>query len=109
LITAVVKKLTDKRGVDIVFDHVGAAVWSQLILAVRKGGRIVTCGATSGFEAKTDLRHVFFRQIEILGSTMGSKGDLFPILQHVAQGRLKPVIDRVLPLADAQAAHRLLE
>jgi NADPH:quinone reductase-like Zn-dependent oxidoreductase len=108
-LTAEVKRLTGKRGADIIFEHVGAAVWSQLILAVRKGGRIVTCGATSGYEAKTDLRHVYFRQIEILGSTMGPKGDLFPILQHVAAGRLKPVVDRVLPLEEAQAAHRLLE
>jgi NADPH:quinone reductase-like Zn-dependent oxidoreductase len=106
---AEVKKLTDKRGVDIVFEHVGAAVWQQLILSVRKGGRIVTCGATSGYDARTDLRHVFFKQLEILGSTMGPKGDLFPILQHVAAGRLRPVVDRVMPLTEAQQAHRLLE
>jgi NADPH:quinone reductase-like Zn-dependent oxidoreductase len=108
-LVAEVKRLTGKRGVDVVFEHVGAEVWPKLILAVRKGGRIVTCGATSGFDARMDLRHVFFRQIEILGSTMAPKGDLFPILGHVAAGRLKPVIDRVLPLTEAQAAHRLLE
>ncbi len=66
-------------------------------------------GATSGFDARTDLRHVFFRQLEILGSTMGQKGDLFPILDHVGAGRLKAVVDRVMPLSEAQAAHRLLE
>lgn len=108
-LVAEVKRLTHKRGVDIVFEHVGAEVWPQLILATARNGRIVTCGATSGFDARTDLRHVFFRQLEILGSTMGSKGDLFPILQHVAAGRLRPVVDRVLPLAEARAAHRLLE
>jgi NADPH:quinone reductase-like Zn-dependent oxidoreductase len=108
-LVAQVKKLTGKRGVDVVFEHVGAAVWDKLILSVRKGGRIVTCGATSGWEARTDLRHVFFRQIEILGSTMAPKGDLFPILGHVAAGRLRPVVDRVLPLAEAGQAHRLLE
>jgi NADPH:quinone reductase-like Zn-dependent oxidoreductase len=106
---AEVKRLTGKRGVDVVVEHVGAAVWPQVILATARGGRIVTCGATSGFKAETDLRHVFFRQLEILGSTMAPKGDLFPILQHMAAGRLRPVIDRVLPLADAQEAHRLLE
>jgi NADPH:quinone reductase-like Zn-dependent oxidoreductase len=108
-LVAEVKRLTGKRGVDIVFEHVGAEVWSKVILATARNGRIVTCGATSGFDARTDLRHVFFRQLEILGSTMGVKGDLFPILEHVGRGRLKAVVDRVMPLAEAQAAHRLLE
>jgi NADPH:quinone reductase-like Zn-dependent oxidoreductase len=108
-LVAEVKRLTGKRGVDIVFEHVGAEVWPKLILAAARGGRIVTCGATSGWDARTDLRHVFFRQLEILGSTMGPKGDLFPIVDHVGAGRLAPVVDRTLPLADAQAAHRLLE
>ncbi len=104
-----VKRLTGKRGVDIIFEHVGAEVWPKLILCACKGGKIVTCGATSGWDARTDLRHVFFRQLEILGSTMAPKGDLYPILDHVAAGRLKPVIDRVLPLEQAEAGHRLLE
>jgi NADPH:quinone reductase-like Zn-dependent oxidoreductase len=108
-LVAEVKRLTGKRGVDIVFEHVGAEVWPKLILATAKGGRIVTCGATSGFDARTDLRHVFFRQLEILGSTMAPKGDLFPILDHVSAGRLAPVVDRVMPLAEARAAHSLLE
>jgi NADPH:quinone reductase-like Zn-dependent oxidoreductase len=104
-----VKRLTGKRGVDIIFEHVGAEVWPKLILSAARGGRIVTCGATSGFDAKTDLRHVFFRQLEILGSTMGGKGDLFPILDHVGAGRLVPVVDKIMPLEAAQDAHRLLE
>src|SRR5206468_1203406 len=108
-LVAEVKRLTGKRGVDIVFEHVGAEVWAKVILATARGGRIVTCGATSGFEARTDLRHIFFRQVEILGSTMGSKGDLFDILDLVGAGRLRAVVDRVMPLAEAQAAHRLLE
>ncbi len=108
-LVAEVKRLTGKRGVDIVFEHVGAAVWPKLILATARGGRIVTCGATSGWDARTDLRHVFFRQLEILGSTMGAKGDLFPILEHVGAGRLTPVVDRTMPLSEARAAHRLLE
>ena len=106
---AEVKQLTAKRGVDVVIDHVGGEVLARSVLATTAGGRIVTCGATAGFEAKLDLRHVFFRQIEILGSTMGSKGSLFGILEHVRAGRLKPVVDRVMPLWDAREAHRVLE
>ena len=106
---AEVKRITGKRGADVVIEHVGGDVMSRSVLAVTAGGRIVTCGATAGFEPKIDLRHVFFRQIEILGSTMGSKGSLFAILDHVKAGRLKPVVDRVLPLWDAAEGHRLLE
>lgn len=108
-LVAEVKRLTGKRGADIIFEHVGADVWPKLILALGRGGRIVTCGATSGWDARTDLRHVFFRQLEILGSTMGPKGDLFPILDHVGAGRLRAVVDRTMPLVEAQAAHRLLQ
>jgi NADPH:quinone reductase-like Zn-dependent oxidoreductase len=106
---AEVKKLTGKRGADLVVEHVGGEVMTKSVLATASGGRIVTCGATAGFEPQIDLRHVFFRQIEILGSTMGSKGSLFGILEHVKAGRLKPVVDRVLPLWEAQQAHRVLE
>jgi NADPH:quinone reductase-like Zn-dependent oxidoreductase len=103
------KRLTDKRGVDLVIEHVGGDVMAKSVLATALGGRIVTCGTTAGFEPKIDFRHVFFRQIEILGSTMGPKGSLFAILKHVRDGKLKPVVDRVLPLWDAREAHRALE
>ena len=103
------KRLTGKRGADVVIDHVGGLVLGKSVLAAAAGGRVVTCGATAGFEATLDLRHVFFRQIEILGSTMGSKGSLFGILELVRQGRLAPVVDRVLPLWEARQAHRVLE
>jgi NADPH:quinone reductase-like Zn-dependent oxidoreductase len=106
---AEVRGLTLKRGVDVVFEHVGGETFARSIKVTRNGGRIVTCGATSGFTPAIDLRHVFFRQIQILGSTMGSKGDLFEVLEHVAGGRLRPVIHTVMPLADAAGAHRLLE
>ncbi|MEX2191372.1 MAG: zinc-binding dehydrogenase, partial [Bacteroidota bacterium] len=76
-----VRTLTAKRGVDVVFEHVGAAVWDDCIRSLTKGGRLVTCGATSGHEAKTDLRYVFYKQLQILGSTMGRKGDLIKILR----------------------------
>jgi NADPH:quinone reductase-like Zn-dependent oxidoreductase len=103
------RALTGKRGVDAVIEHVGGDVFVQSIRAVRNGGRIVTCGATAGFHPAIDLRHIFFRQVEVLGSTMGSKADLLAVLGHVAAGRLKPVVHAVLPLARAADAHRLLE
>jgi NADPH:quinone reductase-like Zn-dependent oxidoreductase len=106
---AEVKKLTNKRGAEVVIEHVGGEVMSKSVVAAAAGGRIVTCGATAGFTPSIDLRHVFFRQIEILGSTMGSKGSLFGILEHIGSGRLRPVVDRVLPLWDAAEAHRVLE
>jgi NADPH:quinone reductase-like Zn-dependent oxidoreductase len=103
------KRLTEKRGADVIIEHVGGDVFAKSILAAAWGGRIVTCGATAGFTPEIDLRHVFFRQVEVLGSTMGSKGDLFGILRLVDEGKLRPVVDRVLPLWDAAEAHRLLE
>ncbi|MDP9001401.1 MAG: zinc-binding dehydrogenase [Myxococcota bacterium] len=106
---AEVKRLTGKRGAEVVVDHVGGEILAKSILAAAAGGRIVTCGATAGHEPAIDLRHVFFRQIAIMGSTMGSKGSLFDILEHVKQGRLKPVVDRVLPLWEAREGHRVLE
>lgn len=106
---AACRALTGKRGVDAVIEHVGGEVFAASVRAVRNGGRIVTCGATAGFHPAIDLRHVFFRQVEILGSTMGSKADLLAVLGHVAAGRLRPVVHGVLPLAAAADAHRLLE
>jgi NADPH:quinone reductase-like Zn-dependent oxidoreductase len=103
------RALTGKRGVDAVIEHVGGEVFVKSIRAVRNGGRIVTCGATSGFHPAIDLRHIFFRQVEVLGSTMGSKADLLAVLDHVVAGRLSPVVHEVMPLARAADAHRLLE
>lgn len=104
-----VRTLTAKRGVDVVFDHVGSSVWDACIKSLAKGGRLVTCGATSGHDAVTDLRYVFYKQLQIIGSTMGRKGDLITILKFFEEGRLKPVIDRVLPLEQVREGHRLLE
>jgi NADPH:quinone reductase-like Zn-dependent oxidoreductase len=104
-----VRRLTNGRGVDVVFEHTGAATWPGSILSLKKGGRLVTCGATSGFEAKTDLRHVFYRHLTILGSMMGSKADLLEAMKFIETGQLRAVNDRTLPLADARKAHELME
>jgi NADPH:quinone reductase-like Zn-dependent oxidoreductase len=103
------KKLTDKRGVDLVVEHVGGDVFAKSIHATAWAGKIVTCGATAGFTPTVDLRHVFFRQIEILGSTMGPRSTLFEILRLVEKRSLAPIVDRVFSLWEAQAAHRHLE
>ena len=104
-----VRKRTGKKGVEVVFDHVGAGLWEENIKLLAKGGRLVTCGATSGFEAKTDLRYVFYKQLQILGSTMGRKGDLVTILKLIESGKLKPVIDQVMPLTEVREAHKRVE
>jgi NADPH:quinone reductase-like Zn-dependent oxidoreductase len=103
------KRLTDKRGVDVVIEHVGGDVFAKSVLAAAWGGRVVTCGATAGFKPDLDLRQIFFRQVQVLGSTMGSRGSLFRIIELVSHGKLAPVVDRVMPLWDVQEAHRVLE
>ena len=104
-----VKRLTNGCGVDVVFEHTGAATWPGSILSLKKGGRLVTCGATSGFDAKTDLRHVFYRHLTILGSMMGSKADLLAAMKFIESGQLRAAVDRTLPLAEARKAHELIE
>jgi NADPH:quinone reductase-like Zn-dependent oxidoreductase len=106
---AEVKRLTLGRGADVVIDHVGGDVLANSVRATANGGCVVTCGATAGHAPKIDLRHIFFRQVQIVGSTMGSKGSLFTVLSHIAAGRLRPVVDRVIPLWEAPAAHSVLE
>jgi NADPH:quinone reductase-like Zn-dependent oxidoreductase len=104
-----VRRLTNGRGVDVVFEHTGATTWPGSILSLKKGGRLVTCGATSGFDAKTDLRHVFYRHLTILGSMMGSKADLLAAMKFIESGQIRAVVDRALPLAEARKAHELIE
>jgi NADPH:quinone reductase-like Zn-dependent oxidoreductase len=98
-----------KRGVDLVFEHTGMATWEASLRLCKRGGTIVTCGASSGFAATTDLRQVFFRQLQVLGSTMGGKAHLHTIVALIAQGRLRPIVDRTFPLAEAAEAHRYLD
>lgn len=105
---AEVKRLTGKRGVDIVFEHVGKATWERSIKALRRGGRLVTCGATTGYEAITDLRYVFFKELKIFGNFMGRISDLRDALQFFPD-KLKPVVDKKFPLQDAAAAHSRVE
>ena len=94
---------------DVVFEHTGAETWPGSISSLKNNGRLVTCGATSGFDARTDLRQIFYRHLTILGSFMGSKGELVEAIKFIEQGKIRAVIDRVLPLADARRAHELLE
>jgi len=104
-----VRSLTDRQGVDVVFEHTGAATWPGSISALKNGGRLVTCGATSGFDARTDLRQVFYRQLSLLGSFMGSKAELLQAMKFVESGAISPVVDRSVPLAEARRAHELME
>lgn len=104
-----VRRLTGRRGVDVVFDHVGAAVWEDCFESLATYGRFVTCGVTSGGEVKLNLQALFGRQRALYGSFMGGKGELVEALRHVAAGRLKAVIDSVFPLREAAAAQKKME
>jgi NADPH2:quinone reductase len=101
--------ITNRRGVDIVVDSVGEATWEKSLRSLTKGGRLVTCGATTGPNVSTNVNLVFWKQIEILGSTMGSRAELRDVLKLVWKGEMKPVVDRTFPLSRAQEAHELLE
>lgn len=108
-ILAEVRRITGKRGVDVVFEHVGVATWTKSVASLAPSGRLVTCGATTGFDAKVDLRFLFNRQQSLLGSFMGTMGELHTVLPFVFRKQLKPVIDRVFPMSEVVAAHRYLE
>ena len=104
-----VRKITNKEGVDVVVEHVGAATWDESMKCLKPAGRLVTCGATTGPSASMDLRFVYSRQLTVLGSYMGTMGELYDVLAHVFAGRLKPVVDRTFPLKDLRAAHEHME
>jgi alcohol dehydrogenase len=104
-----VRGITDRRGVDVVFEHVGEATWEQSVAALKWGGTIVVCGATTGFEAKTDLRFLWNKQQNYLGSHLGTKAELLAALRFVESGRIRPVIDRTYPLAAAAEAQQRIE
>lgn len=100
---------TGRRGVDVVVENVGEATWTGSLRALARGGRLVTYGATTGHRAETDLRVVFWKQVQIIGTTMASRAEFEAMLRVALRGELPPVIDTVLPLSDARAAHERLE
>jgi len=108
-ITAEARRITEKRGVDIVFEHVGSATWEKSIRSLAVGGRLVTCGATTGYTGQTDIRYLYSRQLSILGTYMASKAEVLKVIELVKQRRLKPVVDRVYPLAEAAKAQERME
>jgi NADPH:quinone reductase-like Zn-dependent oxidoreductase len=108
-VVAEVKRLTGKKGADVVVEHVGQASWQRSILALAQRGRLVTCGATSGPEGATDIRYVFSKQLSILGSYMGSKAELLAAAEFFFARKLRSVVHAVLPLCEARRAHQLLE
>jgi NADPH:quinone reductase-like Zn-dependent oxidoreductase len=104
-----VRRFTRKRGVDVVIEHVGSAVWEACFDSLATYGRLVTCGMTSGAELKLNGRGLFGRQRTILGSFMGGKAELLDALKFIAQRKLKAVIDSAFPLTDAAAAQQKME
>ena len=108
-VAGAVKTITGGRGVDVVVEHVGTATWDASVRSLARGGRLVTCGATTGHAAGVDLRHLFGRQLSLLGSYMGEKAELLKAARLFFGGLVRPAVDRVFPLAEAAEAHRYLE
>jgi NADPH:quinone reductase-like Zn-dependent oxidoreductase len=104
-----IREETGKRGVDVVVDYVGRDTWLKSLKSLVRGGRLVTCGATTGYNPEEDLRHVFYRQLEIIGSTMGSRAELMAALKLIFAGRMKPVVSAVHDIQDIAAAHAAME
>jgi NADPH:quinone reductase-like Zn-dependent oxidoreductase len=104
-----IREETDKRGVDVVVDYLGKDTWVKSLRSLSRGGRLVTCGATTGYNPEEDLRHIFFRQLEVIGSTMGSRNELMAALKLIWAGRMKPVVGAVYDLAGLASAHRAME
>lgn len=104
-----VRTATAKKGVDLIIDSVGGSQWVPMLKSLKNGGTLVTCGATDGYDPKEDLRHIFYRQLRILGSTMGNHQEMKEVMKHVFDGQLKPIVDKVFPLKDAALAHQYVE
>ena len=105
-VVARVRDLTGRKGVEVVVEHPGAETWGRSIQALARGGRLVTCGNTTGWEASTDIRYLFSRELSLLGAHEASRPELLHVVHLVEQGRLRPVIAEVLPLAQAAEAER---
>lgn len=108
-VVAEVRKHTGGRGADVVVDSVGEQTWTDSLRSLRRGGRVVICGATTGPMVSMDLRRLFWRQWSIMGSTLGSRREYAEIVAHAGKGKLWPIIDRTLPLAEALAAFERLQ
>ena len=104
-----IRDITGKRGVDVVVDHVGAATWQNSLASLAKGGRVVTCGATTGPNPETDINRIFWNQLNVLGSTMGTPGEVDDVLDLVWEGHLEPRIREVVPMSEVDRAHEMLE
>jgi NADPH:quinone reductase-like Zn-dependent oxidoreductase len=102
------KLLTEGRGVDVVIEHIGPEVWDTCLESLARGGRLITCGATTGGEVKLNLRFVFARQLTIKGAYMGTRAELVKVAELMGQGRLISVIDRTFPLHEARAAQEMM-
>jgi len=100
-----VRRLSGGEGVNVVVEHTGAATWAGSLASLARGGRLVTCGATTGYDAAIDIRHLFVKQLSLLGSYMGAQHELLSAVALLERGELRPVVDSVFPLADARAAH----
>lgn len=108
-VPAEIRRLTSNRGVDVVIEHVGTATWERSLKCLARSGRLVTCGATTGYDAAVDLRFLFARQYSLMGSYMGTKSELLRAAQFFFSGQLRAIVDRTFPLPEAAAAHRHLE
>lgn len=104
-----IRALTNKRGVDIVVENVGAATWDESLRSLARGGRLVTCGATSGPQVGIDLRRMFWHHWTLMGSTMGNAAEYAEVVKRLGKGELRPIVDRVYPLAQAREAYERLE
>ena len=104
-----VRRITNRAGADIVFEHTGQATWKQSVAALKRGGTLVTCGATSGFIGETDIRFLWNKQMNLQGSHMGSKGELFQAMKFVQSGQIKPMLSQTFPLKDAARAQKAME
>ncbi|HJS70954.1 MAG TPA: zinc-binding dehydrogenase [Gaiellaceae bacterium] len=108
-VAAAVREATDGHGADIVVEHVGEATWKTSLQVAASGGRVAVCGATSGPNPPANLHRIWWKQLTVLGSTMGTQADFQAVYELVASGRAEPVVDRAFPLAEAAAAHEHLE
>jgi NADPH:quinone reductase-like Zn-dependent oxidoreductase len=104
-----IRELTGKRGVDVVVDHVGERTWPDSLASLAKGGRLVTCGATTGPTGETDIRRVFWNQLDVRGSTMATPGEVDDVLALVWDGTLEPRVRETVPMSETHRAHGLLE